>query len=243
MEIEQFIQIALLFISVYLAFFKSYLSEKGKSAALKEDLHDLTKEVESVKNEFTKEQEILKTDLQRLLNNEISYRNEERNALINFYAIINEWRFSILEIRFGDYDKTNINTLKELRQSISTYFSKAGIAKSKIELLVEDYKLIDAANQLYIQSLSFQHWTNSKLFELQLHNERIKTLSEQFLVIIKDIEKNKKTALSMSKEEDELRLKSRKLFDEYMDNRNEENNKITPISIQFEKLVKDYLKK
>ena len=34
MELEFFIQIILLIAAVYLAFFKSYLSEKGKSAAL-----------------------------------------------------------------------------------------------------------------------------------------------------------------------------------------------------------------
>jgi hypothetical protein len=48
----------------------------------KEVLQDLTREVEPVKNEFVKEQEMMKTDVQRILNNEISYRSEERDAII-----------------------------------------------------------------------------------------------------------------------------------------------------------------
>ena len=36
---------------IYLVFIKSYLTEKGKNAATKEDIGNITKEIETVKNE------------------------------------------------------------------------------------------------------------------------------------------------------------------------------------------------
>jgi hypothetical protein len=237
------IQILILIAAVYLAFFKSYLTEKGKSAALKEDLEGLTREVESVKDEFTREQEILKTDLQRILTNDISYRNEERIALINYHGIINEWVYSILEVGFGDYNKSNIDQLIEVRQRIASFYSKAGIAKARIELLVEDKELVNAARNLYTATLGFHLWTSMEFFRLLQNSESQKSLTDRFLIVIKNLEANREIAEEMSKQEDKLRAEAKALFDNYMENRNKENAKLYPFESQFESLVKEYLKK
>lgn len=243
METEFILQILLLFIAVYLAFFKSYLTEKGKSAALKEDLEGLTREVESVKSEFIKEQEVLKTDLQRILNNEISYRNEERNALIQFHGIINEWIYSILEVGYGNYNKTNIDMLIGVRNRIASYFAKAGIAKSRIALLVEDTNLVESAGLLYSKVLDFHFWTDMEFFKLQQNCESQKYLTERFLIVIKDFEKNQGVARDMAKQEEELKQVMEGLFTNYLKNRNPEKAKVNPFAANFETLVKEYLKK
>jgi len=243
MDVETFIQILLLIAAVYLAFFKSYLTEKGKSAALKEDLQGLTREVESVKNEFTREQEILKTDLQRILNNEISYRNEERNALINYHGIINEWLYSILEVGFGNYNKSNVDQLIEVRQRNASYYSKAGIAKAKIELLVEERELVKAAGELYAAALDFHHWTDMEFFKLQQNSESQKSLTDRFLIVIKNLDANREIAEDIAKQEEQLRKDAKDLFDNYIANRNKENAKVYPFEATFESLVKEYLKK
>lgn len=242
MDRELIIQILLLIAAVYLAFFKSYLTEKGKSAALKEDLQGLTREVESVKNEFTREQEILKTDLQRILNNEISYRNEERSALINYHGIINEWLYSILEVGYGNYNKSNVDQLIEIRQRNASFYSKAGIAKAKIELLVEEKKLVKVAGELYSAVLSFYHWTDMEFLKLQQNLESHKSLTDRFLIIIKNLDANREIAEDMAKQEEQLRTDAKALFDNYMANRNNENAKVYPFKTKFESLVKEYLK-
>lgn len=242
MDTNLFIEILLLVAAFYLAFFKSYLTEKGKSAALKEDLQDLTREVESVKNEFTREQEVLKTDLQRILNNEISYRNEERCALINFHGIINEWLYSILEVGFGNYNKTNVNQLIEVRQRNASFYSKAGIAKSKIVLLIEDKELVKAAGELYVAALDFHHWTDMEFLKLQQNSESQKSLTDRFLIVIKNLDANRELAEDMAKQEEELRTAAIALFDNYIANRNKENAKVSPFETKYESLVKEYLK-
>lgn len=242
METQIIIEILILFTAVYLAFFKSYLTEKGRSAALKEDLHEITKEVESIKSEFTKEQEILKTDLQRILSNEVSYRTEERNALIYYHATINEWLYSILEFSFGNYNKTNIEALISVRNNISSYYAKSGIAKSKIELLVEDQDLISLSQKLYTAALTFHHWTDMEFLKLQQNSESQKSLTDQFLIIIKNFEQNKALAYEMAENEKKLKSEAKTLFDNYMANRNNEYFKVTPIEKDFTNQVKKYLK-
>lgn len=242
METELIIQIVLLGIAVYLAFFKSYLTEKGKSAALKEDLSALTQEVEKVKNEFTKEQEILKTELQRALSNEVSYQNEVRNALINYHSIISEWLYSILEVGFGDYNKTNIESLITTRKTIAGYYAKAGIAKSRVELLVEDQELVKLSQDLYTQSLAFHHWTDKEFLLLQQNSENQKSLTDRFLIVMKDFDNNKELAQSMAKDEEKLRAEAKALFDNYMAKRNDEYFKVTPIEKGYSDRLKQHLK-
>lgn len=242
MDGELVIQILLLVAVIYLAFFKSYLTEKGRSAALKEDLHDLTKEVELVKNEFIREQEILKADLQRILDSEISYRNEERNALINYHGIINEWMYSILEVNITNYNKTNIDQLIEVRKRNAAFYAKAGIAKSKIVLLVKDKGLVTSAHDLHSSALTFHHWTDMEFLKLQQNSESQKSLTDRLLIVIKNIEANKETAQDMSNQEEQLRVAATALFNNYMENRNKEYLKVLPLENQFESKVKEYLK-
>ena len=72
----------------------SYFNEKGKNLATKEDISDLTQLVETVKYNFTKETEHLKSNLQFLTNIHGSLIVEERNAIVD----LNEKYFSWLNL-------------------------------------------------------------------------------------------------------------------------------------------------
>lgn len=242
MDGELIIQILLLLASVYLAFFKSYLTEKGKSAALKEDLNDLTIKVESVKSEFVKEQEILKTDLQRVLSNEVSYRNEERTAIISYHGIINEWLYSIDEIGFGNYNKSNIDTLIDVRIRIARFYAKAGISQSKVSLLVENKNLVKITGKLYMQVFAYYHWADKYFLQLQQNLESQKLLTDGFSIIIKNIKGNNLLADKMARHDEKLIKENKKLFENYYKEKGDERKKTFPIENQYESLVKEYLK-
>lgn len=242
MEAEILIQILLLAAAVYLSFFKSYLTEKGKSAALKEDIQDLTREVEIVRDEFTREQEILKTDLQRILDNEISYRSEERSALIAFHGLINEWLYSIFEIGYGRYNRTNIQQLVEERKRTASFYARAGIAKAKISLLVEDGSLVKAANELFTQSLAFYSWAELEFLKLQQNAEAQISLTDHFLVIFKNLDSNRDSAEKMAADESRLKESARQLIESYSANLPIEYAKVLPKQSKYEALVKGYLK-
>ena len=242
METQLIIEILILLATLYLIFFKSYLTEKGRSAAMKEDLDKITREVEGIKNEFVRDQEILKTDLQRILSNEVSFRSEERTALIKFHGTNSEWLFSILEVNYGNYSRTNLEALTSLRNNISTFYAKTGIAKSKIELLVEEKDLITLTQKLYTATLNFHHWTDREFLKLQHNLESQKSLTDQFLIIFKNFDDNKELAREMAEDEQRLKTESKMLFDNYLANRNIEYFKVKPIEEEFAELVKKYLK-
>jgi len=202
----------------------------------------VTKEVESIKNEFTKEQEILKADLQRILSNEVSYRNEERNALMQFHSTISEWMYSILEVNYGNFNKANIESLIATRNNISSYYAKAGIANSKVQLLVVDQKLLEQSHGLYSVALSFHHWSSIEFFNIQMNLEKQKGLTNRVQMIINQIGRTKEQEQEIIKAEEQLLNEAKELFKHYMDNRNEEYVKVHQVELEFSKLVKDYLK-
>jgi len=74
------LDIMLIIIGIWLIFFKSYASEKGKNLATKEDIGKITEQVESVKREFNK----------KIVNdkNDIELNNELYNALNDFYNLL-----------------------------------------------------------------------------------------------------------------------------------------------------------
>jgi hypothetical protein len=243
LKTQIFIEILILFSTVYLIFFKSYLTEKGRSAALKEDLDEVTLKVEAIKNEFTREQEFLRIELQRILSNEVSYRTEERDALIQFHGTISEWLFSILEVNYGNYGRSNIDALINIRNNIARYYSKAGIAKSKLELLVDDASLIEQSRKLYSATLAFHNWTDLEFLKLQHNLEQHKSLVEQFMNFFKDFDTNQDLLKSMATDENLLKQEAKDLFDHYIQNCNFEYFKVKPIEAEFTILVKKYLKK
>ena len=99
--------IILLFLNLgcilFIIFFKSYFSEKGKRLAVKEDIEEITSKVEKIKTDFKLENDEIKAKLQHLLMLQLEYRNEERNTIVDFYKKYNDWLFSMLEINFNSY--------------------------------------------------------------------------------------------------------------------------------------------
>jgi len=237
------IEISILLIGLYLIFIKSYLTEKGKSVALKEDLDGLTREVESVKNEFIQEQEILKTDLQRVLSNEVSYRNEEREALIQFHRLINEWFYSIREVKFHNYNKTNIDSFINTQNKITSYYSKTSVAKSKIELLVEDKELVLLSSELYLDVLALNNFTEIKFLKLKHNFERQKALAERVLIVM-ETNKDDKDFFQQSANQDTFhKEEASSIIGQYLIDIEPKIKDIQQTEKRFTGQVKEYLKK
>jgi len=57
--------VAMPILSFLAAFIGAYLREKGKNVAMQEDIADITRKVENIKQEFTTSVECLKADLDR----------------------------------------------------------------------------------------------------------------------------------------------------------------------------------
>ncbi|MCX6353052.1 MAG: hypothetical protein NTX03_14520, partial [Bacteroidetes bacterium] len=115
MDFELVLQIILICLGLYLAFFKSYFQEKGKNLATLEDIEKITSKVEAIKTEFIKETEKLKIDLQLLNQIKFSIKTEEIKSLIEYYETYSLWLNVINDVWFLGYDENNKDSIAEIK--------------------------------------------------------------------------------------------------------------------------------
>ena len=92
-------------------FFGSYVGEKGKNLATKQDIEQITAQVESVK-----------ASIQTLSTLRTDYEQQRREWLLSFYDSAVEMLYEKLSASFGDMPYDDGRTLFELQQSFSALF-------------------------------------------------------------------------------------------------------------------------
>ncbi len=172
--IELIILIVILIIVAIIKFsVPSYLKQKGKNLADKEDIADLTKKVENVKSDFNEKIEYLKTDLTFLNQNRISVKSLEREALLLVNEKYAEWLNSLMNISFSLITIKNYN-------NIESYFSELKHAKigyenaeAKLLIFMNDQKLLDIKTDCYIKTLELEQLIKQTTNTLQTDFELI----------------------------------------------------------------------
>lgn len=267
---DQFIlQIGTSIVTAIIAIFTIYLSQRAKNTAQKEDLHALTKEVESVKDKFIREQEFLKSELQKILSNEISYRDEERNAIINFHGLISEWIYYIRGISFLKYNESNFHEIDSFIDQTSVYYTKTGVSKAKVELLVDDQELVKLSIELFYIVNKYHHNINIiaanikyDLKRINVYSEGISNIEDSYETVKEILEKNpnnnelevKNTLIEIKKnqggqlekyktEKRDLLLEIKKYQEKSYEMSNSHFDLVIPTNKDFKDLVKEYLKK
>ncbi len=153
MDTEIILDIILVFIGLYLALFKSYFHEKGKNIATSEDVEKLTLKVESVKQQFIEKNANLKAKLDLLTNLQISHKNDQRTAIIDFHNKLGSWIGLLTESTpslVDNYDNT------EIQNKIYSYdfaYREVLNAQSILELFIDDKKLIELVHNLKVESI------------------------------------------------------------------------------------------
>jgi hypothetical protein len=162
------LNIVIIAFSVYLVFFKSYLSEKGKNAATKEDIGNITKEIETVKSEV------------KYLNQikfEISL--EKKEVALDFY---NQASFFIdYTTKIIDVLMNNQNDLKLISKQIEDIrFQMSKLFGSFLKLIIyfdKNSSFIKNASNYYDSANKIQQMSN--LYLIQLENN-----AQQYALIL-----------------------------------------------------------
>lgn len=101
-----------------------YLREKGTNYATKQDVEEITDKVESVKIEYSKEIEKLRSDLQVMVGNHSLIQEKRNEAIINFFEdcmiLLNEK----LLVNFGDFPADQGESFMEYEISTNHIFTK-----------------------------------------------------------------------------------------------------------------------
>lgn len=167
------LEVLLILLGLYLAFFKSYFQEKGKNLATLKDIDEITNKVESIKADFMKETEKLKINLQYTTQIKFSVKSEELKCLFNYYEKYHFWLNSILDFSFANYIKKNHQDLSGEEKILKNAYFDFLNSESKAELLVDNFKLFDQSNEM-------------KLKTKDLHDHVTTSISKYSILILKN---------------------------------------------------------
>lgn len=155
-----------IFISVLIAYFISYLKEKSKNLATKEDIQEITSKVESVKNEY--KEYFSKFD---------RYNSKQ-------FEIYNNLWVSLIELKFSADTLWNEATIPKLRNlSKKVAEAQKSIEISSLLLENDDYRelnnLIDKFNDFKVgktKLIETKYKTDTQMNEYYIDEDEIKKM-------------------------------------------------------------------
>lgn len=185
------LDIILIGLVVFVAFFKSYFTEKGKNIATSEDIEELTEKVESVKQEFVEKNMMLKARLDILSNVSFSHKNDERIALIEFHQKYTIWVSALTESLPHLLNNNDENEIKKKLYRYHILYEEVRMSEALIHIYVPDTDLVNLIHNLISTTLKqLGSHGSDYLLKLNEFQQKIKsgenTSSEQYEAIQKE---------------------------------------------------------
>jgi hypothetical protein len=108
------LNIILVIFTLFKVYGKSYLSEKGKNLATKQDIEDITFKIEGVKIFYSKEIEALRASLLQGVNKNHLFLQKSTDLLLNYYDKVLVLHFGKLSKTFGDFIADEDHSMKAI---------------------------------------------------------------------------------------------------------------------------------
>ncbi|MBW8325136.1 MAG: hypothetical protein K0M50_10270 [Prolixibacteraceae bacterium] len=166
MKTEMTIIILQIVIGLLTAYLIYYAQQKGKNQADKEDLRKLTEIVEDVKRKNNEEIELLRANLSLLTDREKQIFNEEKQAIVIFFAQLNTWIWDSLNIYIYEYNHSNYQEISSRLIVMRDAYNQTNVAFSKVRLIVTDEEVIKAGHDAIIKTLELHHFKEGLLKRL-----------------------------------------------------------------------------
>lgn len=227
-SISIIINILLSVILICSIFFRSFLQEKGKNLATKEDIGKITEEIEKVKNEFS-----LKSQ------KETDFFFEKKKSLLEFYDSYFIWVDS--EMRIADIIICHNNNSEMLRQTIQN-LKKAHINVLKFysRLIIYDFVFAKKLTSIYSTTIDNHNLVIRFLITLEDISIQYKNLKSNI-----DLTTDEKDFPKIKESYDKLVEERNKCFEDFHEGTEKlkkklEENKLQLKKIYMEKIYKDY---
>jgi hypothetical protein len=150
-------------------FLPSYVTEKGRNLATKQDIAAITKEVESVKAFYTREIEHLRSSLTVLANQRSAFDEQRRKALFQFFDDCVALTFDRLTANHGDFPADQGQAITKYQEETMVLFTAIILDYHRVLLLCEERsELTLSAQKVVMSSIDVrrafrQHFTRVKL--------------------------------------------------------------------------------
>ncbi len=145
-----------------------YFEEKGKNIATKEDIGEITKIVESIKGELSKELENHKAVLSLKNQNRFSLQSAQREALIDYNKKVAAYMYAVLHVGMWKFTTENYHEIdNEIKDSYERKY-QAELSEAHLKLFAEDVGLSETIN-LLSKEISKLFWFNHSHFQQLKH--------------------------------------------------------------------------
>lgn len=105
-------------------YFRSYLAEKAKNLASKEDTAAITRLVEATKLDYSRQLEMFRSEAQYQWGSHSQYERDRREALLEFFETCTSLLADKLAVNLGDLPMDQGESLYKHQESIGQLFSR-----------------------------------------------------------------------------------------------------------------------
>lgn len=154
--------LALMQIGVIIA--NSYLKQKGRNYADKEDIKALTNSIEEVKSDFNNKAELLKANLQFSTNKKTSTFDEQRNAIVEYLKRYNTFYSSIQHSPPNIFVDLQASKIESILGKINVSLEELILAEVVFDLFIDDPTILGTKNSLQKQTCEKLYLATYKTF-------------------------------------------------------------------------------
>lgn len=134
--------------SIFGVLLVSYLREKGKNLATKSDIGQITKIVEETKSNYSRQTEMLRAELNTIVNTRNSMNEEIRKGILDFWdhaALL----LSLCDTTRGELDEERYTEIDHFMQEIERVENELVLKHARLYFLLDDQELIDLSDDIF----------------------------------------------------------------------------------------------
>jgi hypothetical protein len=140
-------------IGLWLIFFKSYFSEKGKNIATQEDIGAITKEIETIKSEISKKN---------------VFEKEQKEIVFSFFDIAYNFIDYTAQVNRLANNLDDLELIQSYAEEVRNKSAQVFSAFSKVLIYFNtNGQIVKTAGDFYDTAVKFQHSVNELLFQLE----------------------------------------------------------------------------
>lgn len=200
------LDIIIICVGLYIVLWKSYLREKGKNFATKEDIEEITKKIETVKNEIGIHSQL-----------KLEYLKDRKKAALDFLSSISLWLdFALRPLGIIQNNPIDKKLLSELIADLKNKGSVATLNYWNMFVYFNDEKFDNVLDKLYDSCIELHNLTN----EMLLNIER-KAIKANRRIEIFELVRNKEEKAEISIELEKINKEINEIIGKYIKERKE----------------------
>lgn len=150
-------------------FWGQYFSKKGENVAMIEDIGKITKIVEEIKADLSRDTEILKAEMSLRSQHILSLKLAEREAILDFQYKATHWINLLCNAKVANYNTQEVPDLESWHNELLQMKSNLDALRDQLMMIIRDTEFLSMSHDLSKFNLDFQEYIDQSLMDLHLY--------------------------------------------------------------------------